>query len=298
MLCVLSCKCVLLSCELFMLSCFFVVAVKRLFHCCVRFETATLKDDLIVFNYRLIKSWKKLQPSLSLVSFSFPQNDGQPLGEPRSCSSAQTWGQSWQPPLAAASSRQLNVTDFPTRDVMTSVSGRHCNCCQDSLAEDLPFFFFAVGTADICADFTTSRALDSRRHMVADWVDWHRAASSLMPTGLGLQMSLSLMKGRKKERSCWAHLPLLHRSAFLNCFHLIGNNHDDFHDDDFDCTLLWHPICLFNAQLPISLSFTALCSILFLPLSLRRWEQNWASVIPIKKERVGAKYSPPSVLPV
>lgn len=28
---------------------FFVVAVKRLFRCCVRFKTATLNDDLIVF---------------------------------------------------------------------------------------------------------------------------------------------------------------------------------------------------------------------------------------------------------
>lgn len=43
--------------------------------------------------------------------------------------------------MAAANSRQLNVTDFPTRDVMTSVSDRHCNLCQESLAEDVPFFF-------------------------------------------------------------------------------------------------------------------------------------------------------------
>lgn len=137
-----------------------------------------------------------------------------------------------------------------------------------------PFFFFAVATADICADFTTSRALDSRRHMVTDWVDWHQASSSLMPTDLGLQMSLSLMKGRKKKRFCWAHLAFFSSLTFClswEVFKMFSSYWNPlFSEYNFEHTLLRLPICLFIAQLPISLSFTTSCAILFLFLSLKR----------------------------
>lgn len=162
-----------------------------------------------------IKSWKKNTGKMwDVFLFHFTETTGN-LGKAPRCgrtaaASAQTlteestWGQSRCAPLVAANNGQLNVTDFPTRDVTTSFSGRHRNHCQESLAKDVPFFFsfffFAVATADICADLTTSRALDSRRHMVTDWVDWHQASISLMPVDLGLQMSLSLMTASKKKK--------------------------------------------------------------------------------------------------
>lgn len=101
-----------------------------------------------------IKSWKKKKKHQQNAKpfFHFTETTGD-LGEasavrPRCCSSAQTlteestWGQSRRAPLVAANKGQLNVTDFPARDVTTSVSGRHRNHCQESWAEDVPFSFF------------------------------------------------------------------------------------------------------------------------------------------------------------
>lgn len=106
---------------------------------------------------------KKKTPAECETFFHFTETTGD-LGEasavrPRCCSSAQTLteestsGQSQRAPLVGANKGQLNVTDFPARDVTTSVSGRHCNHCQESWAEDVPFsfFFFAATTADIRA---------------------------------------------------------------------------------------------------------------------------------------------------
>lgn len=172
-----------------------------------------------------------------------------------------------------------------------------------------PFFFFAATTADIRADFTTSRALDSRRHMVTDWVDWHQASISLMPVDLGLQMSLSLMTAKeKKKKKDWAeHLSL---SFFLilfvppvklvsKCFHPVGNNFPPFFSFFFFLIIsafLTHVTAASNLSVQCTASRF---SFIHGSLKRRAMERRTGPVLsPVKRERVDAKYSPPSALPV
>lgn len=127
-----------------------------------------------------------------------------------------SWGQSRRAPLVAASTRQLNVMDFPARDVTTGVSHRHRTRCQQSLSAMDGFFFFSLP----CNSQHMHRpyyqqGLGLQGHMVTDWVDWLQVSISLMPVGLSLQMSLFLLTPRKKK--IISARPL---SAFFLCFFL------------------------------------------------------------------------------
>lgn len=167
-------------------------------------------------------------------------------------------------------------------------------------------FFFAATRADIRADFTTSRALDSRRHMVTDWVDWHQASISLMPVDLGLQMSLSLMtvKEKKRKKIGLSISRLVFSHTFCpTCevsFKMFSSCWQQFPPFSFFLKIISAFLTHVTAASNLPVQCTA-SRFSFIHGSLKRWamERRTGPVLsPVKRERVDAKYSPPSALPV
>lgn len=92
---------------------------------------------------------------------------------------------------ATASKWQLNVKDFPTKRRQPDVSSRHHAVCQASLGAST---FATAGRFHVYTHGPYyQQSLGLQGHIVTDWVDWLQVCIPLMPGGLSLQMSLSLL---------------------------------------------------------------------------------------------------------
>lgn len=299
-LCVLSCRCVLLfTCtELFILSSFLVFFSLLLL---LPRDCFTVVCGFKLLPWMMIwwlctnwPTWglnaeNKTPAECQTCSFffSFPWNDGQPWGgptlRPRCCSSAQTlteestWGQSRRAPLLAANKGQLNVTDFPTRDVTASVSGRHRNHCQESWAKDVPSFFLFFSCCHhswhMCRLYYQQSPGLQGTH--GNWL------SGLAPS-LHLANAYGPQPPDVTFPDDWAErLSLVPPAKLVSHFFFIPLATIPA----FSNSPLRHPMHLSNARLPVSLSFTSYRAIPRLPRlriaqEMSDGEQNWASVIP------------------
>lgn len=193
--------------------------------------------------------------------------------------------------------------DFPPRDVTTSVNHRQqpsshhlpglisCECICNSRYMHRPYY---------------QQSLRLQGHMVTDWVDWLQVSISLMPGGLSLQMALSLLTLRKKKllglsflfsfifflSSAHVFVILSFLSTTITLFFgwLFNKLWSD--KSNVSCIRL---VCLVPSFMP---SLPSLCMGLLMNLSSEGWameRRTGPMLSPVKRERVDAKYRPPSL---
>lgn len=158
-----------------------------------------------------------------------------------------------------------------------------------------------------------------QRHMVTDWVDWLQVCITLMPGGLSLQMSLSLLTLTKNIlltfisflfAVCLFVTLLIFSSLYL--WPYFFDQHATFNKLLIYATLMtlvsgWsfsqYVTHSFMPSMPPGFScphqflFITACMSFLMNLSRERWameKRTGPMLSPVKRERVDAKYRPPS----